>query len=412
MKFKRHALFYVLRIMEVVMQLTVFVMLLMLAYAFVSANVTSFLPYLLVVSLPIVVLYFARRHVHQGILLIMIHVGVILYMLLVGNTEEEKIANVLVGIILMIVSINLRTRELKNKPEKMPVGLVGLFIVGVILGNYLELDTLAKASIYYGEVYILLQVIYRNFNNLHGFIQSNCELTTLPIKQMLSVNTFIMTILVTLCGGVMLLFHNSSVNHMLRSIVILIKDSILFVIKFLFSLFQHSEDKSVIKEKVQEKGLEELNELAKNNIWVDIINGIMMVLGIALVIIVVVAAIVSIVMAFVRLIRKMSSLNTGEDVKEFILSKEIREFRLRHHRIDASEKSTNAKIRKLYKSIVIKNAEKCGDKINASMVPRDISNLYIHGDQNTATDIYEKARYSNQQITQEEIEVLKEYKKR
>jgi len=337
----------------------------------------------------------------------MIHICAAAFIYIMGSTPAEKVVHIIAGAVLIIFSVSLSVKAQKDNQEKMPIGLISVFIVAVILGNYLESHIITLAGMYCGEVYIILQVVYHNFSNVNDFIMMNRDRTTLPVKQMITVNSFIMAILATLCIGVTLLFSNSYVNKMLHSVGLLMKDAVLSVLRFFFSLLNYKEEESVITEPIEENGLTELQALAQDSASSDIINGILTIFGIVLVTLVVIL----IIAGLVRLIKTMGSSRSGEDVKEFILAKERKEFRIRQKKKADREKSTNAKARKIYKSIVTKNAARCGNKINDSMVPADISKLYINGDQNLATDIYEKARYSNQQVTQQEVEALKKYRK-
>lgn len=400
-------LVYCLRISEVVMQALVFFIILLMLYAFVSTRDISIVTCLLVSVLPVFVLYIARRHVHNGVILFMIHICAAAFIYIMGSTPAEKVVHIIAGAVLIIFSVSLSVKVQKDNQEKMPIGLISVFIVAVILGNYLESHSITLAGMYCGEVYIILQVVYHNFSNVNDFIMMNRDRTTLPVKQMITVNSFIMAILATLCIGVTLLFSNSYVNKMLHSVGLLMKDAVLSVLRFFFSLLNYKEEESVITEPIEENGLTELQALAQDSASSDIINGILTIFGIVLVTLVVIL----IIAGLVRLIKTMGSSRSGEDVKEFILIKERKEFRIRQKKKADREKSTNAKARKIYKSIVTKNAARCGNKINDSMVPADISKLYINGDQNLATDIYEKARYSNQQVTQQEVEALKKYRK-
>lgn len=397
-----------LRILEAGMQILVFfIILFMLSYTFVTEHDTRIITCLFISSIPVFVLYIARHHIHNSIVLFILHIGVAAFIFSMGNTAEEKVAYIIMGAILIIFSVSLCIKEQRENSEKLPVGLIGVFIGAVILGNYLGFDMITGAGIYCGEIYIILQVIHHNFSNVNHFIVLNRESKTLPAKQMIAVNTFIMSILITLCFGVIQIFGNGYVNRLLLSIVTLIKDAVFFVLRFLFSFGNHEVKEPAAPNTLKDKGMAEFNALTQDSIWTNILNTIVTIIGIALII----GFVILITVGLVRLVKRMGSSYSGEDVKEFIISKQNRESKIRRGRKEEREITSNAKARKIYKSVVTKNAAKSGNKIIASMVPADISKLYINGDQNTATDIYEKARYSNKQITQEEIDTLKKYRK-
>jgi hypothetical protein len=411
MSFRNGGLLFCLRGLEVIMQVLIFfIILFALSNTFVTASSTNVMSSLLGIVCPILVLYLARHHVRKGIFLFIIHIGVAFYMIMIGNSLEEKAVTILVGIILIIFSLVLSTKEDRGKEEKIPVGLGILFVVAVLLGDYMGTSILTKAGIYCGEIYIIVHVLYYNLSNLYEFIVINRDISSIPVKQMMVVNSFLMTILVTLSTGVMLLFGNTYITKMLLSFVTLIKEAIIFTLKILLSLFKSGDSKEIISDTIEKSKLFDFANETQDSAWVDILEGIWRVLEIVLVILAITLFIIGVVITLVRLLNRMSSSSSEKDTKEFIIIKEIRRSFTRHSKKGSTDYSANGKIRKLYKALVIRNATKSGNIIKSSMVPKDISDQYIQGNSSMATEIYERARYSNRQITQEDIEVLKKIK--
>ena len=60
--------------------------------------------------------------------------------------------------------------------------------------------------------------------------------------------------------------------------------------------------------------------------------------------------------------------------------------------------------------MILKNAKKRGEQVQNYMQPSEITNAYVTSHQEEITAIYEKARYSNQSVTKEELEQLKKYR--
>ena len=108
-----------------------------------------------------------------------------------------------------------------------------------------------------------------------------------------------------------------------------------------------------------------------------------------------------------NLFKKMNVTTKEQDVKEFIFAKDIRERSIKRRTKSDLDKKLNKKVRSIYKAMVTRNATKKHNIINASMTPTEISNLYINQERETVTSIYEKARYGNDEVTKEEITILK-----
>ena len=112
-------------------------------------------------------------------------------------------------------------------------------------------------------------------------------------------------------------------------------------------------------------------------------------------------------MYFMKLVRNMNVTTEEQDVKEFIFAKDIRDRSIKRRKWSDFDNKLNKKARNIYKAMVTRNAIKKHDKIKASMTPTEISNLFINQESETATSIYEKARYGNEEVTKEEITILK-----
>lgn len=405
---KNRILVYSINLIEIVLQALIFLAVsLVLSFALFPTEDASVFMCIMVSVVPIVVLYIARFVIGNGLIIFIIHIAVALLIFNAGRTSEESLSYVIMGIAEFIFSMLLRSKGHKRESEKMPVPLIAVFMAVIIIGDFVENEMLAAYGLFAGVVYIILNILHRNLTNFNAFIVINRGTANFPLKQMSMVNGFIMFILITICGGVMLICGNKYVYNMFSAITAVGGDIGTVILRFLFSLFGRGEAEEVGMSGMPEKSAGALPEPEAAN---ELMKAILDAIAFIVMTIIVVALLIGLTVMIVRLIRNLKSHNDLEsDVKEFITPEGISLFNLKRQKRERTDKSEqmNIRARKLYKATVKKNAGKMGRSISDNMFPADISEQYIYGRKDEATQIYEKARYSNKQITKEEIECLK-----
>lgn len=395
-----------LRLMQIAMQFLVFlVSLIFLSHLSLFAEQTHMGTYLYLTVFPVLLLYIARFFVRNGFVLFLLHILIFPILLKIGNTAGMPWSYGAMSLIWVIGSISFRTKHTRD--ERISEILVVVFIATALFGNFTKSDMMIKTGLYTGVAFILLQILYYNFINFNYFIETNRSLTTLPVHQMLTVNFFIMGIVILVCTGSAFLFGHPAIEKMVLSAGRGLKYGISFLLRFLFR-GNREQINSPLPEKIMaEKPMEMLPIAANDSIWTDILNGIGIGIGVIAGIGIIIFLFIKLYTTFINLIRNMNAAQNEQDEKEFILAKEFREFRIKRKKNSEKDKSLNKKVRNLYKTIVTKNASKQGGRIKATMMPHEISNLYIHGEVDIATSIYEKARYGREEMTKEDVERLK-----
>lgn len=410
---KNSTLWWTLRILEIGMQILLFfIVLLMLFYHSITADVADILSCLLLSGFPVLVLYLARLFVKNNILITLVHICVAAFLLMFGENGEEKLAYILLGAALMIYSLSLSGAHQKPNSEKIPIGFACLFIIAMFLGKQAGVNNMVMAGMYSGSMFLVLEILYLNFDSVNKYISMNHGIANLPVKQIISVNAFQMSVLVTLFGGIVFLFSNRYVSRVVEKISGFVADTIRFVLKAIFSIGKDFKSEGLTHQALEGgKGLNELWALVEDSLWMDILNAIGMIFGslIGMVFLIVLSAAVTII-----LLKKLKNLSFGaeSDVKEFLIPRDIVEFQFKNSR-KKKERGTgdNRKVRKLYKSHVLKRASQKGDAISAAMMPDEISKRYVPDVARQVTDIYEKARYGDGMITREEIISFRDYLK-
>lgn len=395
-----------LRVMQIAMQFLVFlVSLIFLSHLSLFAEQTHMKTYLFLTAFPVLVLYIARYFIRNGFVLFFLHILIFPLLVKIGNIAGMPWSYGAMSLIWVIGSITFRTKHTRN--ERMPEILVVVFIATVLFGNFIKSDMMIKTGLYTGVGFILLQILYYNFINFNYFIETNRTLTSLPIHQMLTVNFFIMGIVILVCVGSAFLFSHPAIEKMVLSTGRVLKYGISFLLRLLFR-GNHEQVNPPLPEKIMTEGpLNMLPIEAKDSIWTDILNGIGTGIGVIVGIGIIIFLFIKLYTTFINLIRNMNAAQNEQDEKEFILAKEFKEFRIKRKKNNEKDKSLNKKVRNLYKVIVTKNASKQGGSIKATMTPHEISNLYIHGEVDVATSIYEKARYGREEVSREDVERIK-----
>ena len=410
---KNNLLWSFLRILEMGMQvLTFFIILLMLSYHIIGVSAAGILGCLLMSGLPVVALYFARLLIRNNMLNVVCHMAVAVFLFFSGVTPEEKLAYILLGVALLIYSFSLSNSGKKGGAEKIPIGFFCLFVVAAMLGKTAGLENIKWSGIYGGSIFIIFQVLYLNFDNVNKYLCMNQEIAHLPVKQIVAVNTFQMSILVTLFCGIMILFSNKYVNRAVEIISGFVGGFITYVLRVIFSLGKDYKPKSVLTGGPGEgNGMEQMWAIVEESIWTDILNAIGMIFGSVLGVVLVIGFCVLII---VVVLKKLKNISFGgeSDVKEFIVPGDVVEFQWKRKKRGKQEKGSgsNFKARMLFKSRVMKAAAGRGEQIRATMMPHEISKLYLGAQEKDVADIYEKARYSKETVTGEEIAVLKKLK--
>lgn len=401
-----------LRFMELTMQIMVFALILMLVLiGFFGRENDSAVRCLAVMGIPCVILYIVRGWCKSRVVTTAAHVLSFLYAIIITADSTERVAYIAVITGLIIYSGLLILNEKVNQGEQIPVGMIALFVGGMFVGLLTERKTIEEWSLYFGIAFILIQVFYHNLNNMNAIMLMNREISNFPAASMVSVNFFIMSVVGILCVGAMVLVNNQYVYRMMDGI----GSIFVILLRYIFKLLQHSDENEVVTEELITKepdmqSNEFILEEIKTGLFQDILNGIAMVLGVVLS----VAIIICLVAALVRLLRRFKGAGIpGGDIKEFIAPEEISTFPVKHRKTEHEyiAGSNNAKARKLYKSIVKKAAVKKGRTITDSMMPGEISGQFIAYNTEEATSIYERARYSNTEVTGSDIEILKKLKK-
>lgn len=399
--------------MELVMQVMVFSMALMLlVMVFFGRHGMEAFRCIIAAGVPVTALFLVRTFVKSRPFTIAAHAAVFVFAFMFGGNGVEKASFCLVCSALIFYSMFLTINEKRRFDGRMPLGGIFLFIGALITGSVTEVLTVEQWALYFGIVFIIVQIIYHNLENMNHFMVMNREVSDFPAKQFVSVNMFIMTIVLTLCAGIMVISNNKYIYKMLD-----VLSGLLFrMARFFFGMLARGDVSEIpeAEEIPADRGLmEELNDLLSDwdtGLLEDILNG----LAVIIMVIVLVGAVIGTAAALVRTLRRVKGAAGLEgDIKEFVEPEgvEIRRLRRKKSGEAAGGDPKNIKARKLYKAMAGKNALRQGKEISGNMMPEEISRKYIPAEADAVTEIYEKARYSRAEVSKEELELLKAVRK-
>ncbi|MBO5336656.1 MAG: DUF4129 domain-containing protein [Lachnospiraceae bacterium] len=416
---KNRVLWCLLRSMEAAMQILLFfVVLLMASCQFISRNLWGIGKCFLLAALPVLVLYLTRLWAQNNVLILLTHIFVAVLVVTRGSTGDEIFAYIILSVSLLVFSLSIGGVAIKrdsatkrNSAEKLPLGFVCLFVVAMVLGRQMEFVQLESIGMYGGALFIILQILYMNFDSVNKYIVLNQGIANLPVKQIVWVNSFQMSVLVILFCGVTYLFGNSYVGRMVESISGFLGSVMKCLLRLLFSFGKDGRTKVYVPDESfgGGRGMQELWAIVEDTIWRDILNGIGMIFGS-------VVGSISIIglsaLLLVLIIKKLKSMSFGgeSDIKEFMVPTDVIEFFVSPKKKTEEEEARglNRKVRKLYKSYVKKRAVQKQGMVKGTMLPAEISETYVEKETVRVTEIYEKARYGSEPVSAEEWKRLKE----
>ncbi len=408
--YKNTVIVYIIRLIELLMQIMVFSLTYMfILIGFMGREDFSPLACIAIAGIPVSVLYIVRGWCTDRAVTILAHAAAVLPAFIIMADKIAMAAYIVVYAAMIIYSIGLILGKKNHTDEHMAVGMVLYFITVMIVGEVTKRAVIEQWALYFGIVFIILEVLYHNINNMNDIMIMSHDVKNFPAKQMVSVNAFIMTAVAVICIGAMFIIDNPYVYRMLDAL----KNIIFAFLRIIFGFIGGgTEDEPIIEEPAAPEAPNEGMQLPmESGIIQDILNGLAMILGIAMIIMVVIC----IAAALVRLMKKMhGSDGVSGDIREFVApdEKKVRLDRTKRRAEHATAGAVDMKVRRIYRSMVIHGAKKKKLSVSYNMTPGEISEKYITVLADDATELYEKARYSNDELSDAELELMKDIKKK
>lgn len=421
--------------LELCLQLTAFIALAAAVHMGLLKKETDGVIPCIFVAVGVAVGFFARKYINRFSVFMLIHALLIVFVAFGGGDGAGIGINIVVMIIYSIYSINLKNkaverRDLDNSPagrlvdeeeqkeaalrsmvagERVPIGLLAIIFIGYLIGYVNESTITMNVEMALSIIFILLQVVSRNLQRLFEVFSLNIKKNDFPAKQMWSVNKFVNATVIILIFLGMMIFYNGEYGNIFSIIAGFFSVIVRYlgkIIIFLLGLFGREGDtvsmetESSIEETTEETATAEVIESSQA------LNALFY--GVAFVLI-----LAAVVWLLYMLKKYVSNFNRakkqGMDYIEFIKDNG-EETETEKSEISRKIKTTRGErnVRKLYKKRVLKGAR--GKELDLASTPIELTRDNITTDDelaNTITHIYEKARYSNEKITDEEVKIMK-----
>lgn len=294
------------------------------------------------------------------------------------------------------------------------VYFVIMFVLMMFITIYRGFDRLRTDIYVSGIVYMVLFFVRMYLRNISKLVATAELGNNVTQKRLLKANTMIVVPFIALMVVAMTLFQAEVTAEMIRKFLGMIANGLAYIIVFLIMLFSGGEVERTYEPLVQNRPME--LGYGDNPAWLDMIYRILeYLLYIALtglIIYLLVKLVVKIVKFYnTRSTNKLRQRQFGDmtEVSEHIVSTKSKAHRSRRKLY--SRMSNREKIRYLYRKFVLKTS-RAGYDIRKNHTPdercKDMVEYLIDGNKKATkavnlTSEYDKARYSDDEITDEDV---------
>lgn len=414
--------------------------------AFIIFGVThkpaEYMPYALLVAVPVVVTYFIRKYVHPLFLFTIIHVAFVIGAVLLGRTEAEMTAYFVSVLVVCIRSFgirlaNVRKTEYMNTSrfstdiedvsedekkatlqagERMSVLYCVVMVIGSITGAAVGSTVLVNMETVLFVVFVLLSFAGNQFKELNEMFISNTGKSEFPAKRITGINMIMIVVVSGLMIIGMLVFYNGKYGNIFSVLGTGIMFFVKYFLKFLLAIMHEKDEEISMPEDPTDAPEEEIGEIP-DDLWQE--NSTMSALFTAFSVVVIVALVGLVIYLIYKYARKFKTAkdDNGDEI-EFIGNSRKEERRIKKARKQAEKADipVNVQYRRAFKKAVLSDRKKEHDNESlVSMQPEDITKSRITSEADTAAKItggYEKARYSDKNISKEELEFMLDFMKK
>lgn len=421
--------------LEALLQIVVFVSLTSALAALLYPNDGFLLYKCFLIVVPVVLGNMSRKYIHKFKLFVFVHILMIIAAVSVSSNDSELAVNVISVVVYVAYSIRLKNFAIQTQlsaasttmldsevekeaalrslveGEKVSLYCAVCMIIGYFAAYYKGNSVVMELEIALCIIFVVLQIIYGNVLSLYQVFRINKDKTNFPAIQMKKVTAFV-TITVTamiLLG--MMVFYNGEYGN----IFTLVKNGLYSVAKFfvrLLLMFLGAFGKNAKETPVEETTKEAETEEPETTIFEDADGSdFMEALAEAFGLVLIIACIIGIIYVVREYIKNFNSAKKiGRDYIENVKPKEDSEVVEKPVIVNQRKETKSEKnVRKIYKRLVLKGNK--GKAPDVSHTPDRLTTDNITDDKALAdeiTYIYEKARYSNENVSKSDIDKMKQ----
>ena len=395
--------------------------------AFVILGLTnksdSYIIATLLMAVPVIITYAARKNIYKNFLFMLIHAALLITAIIIGNGDAESTAYFVSVLAVCIRSVSIRVANAR-KTEYMNEPLYGNQFADVTqedkkaaLQAGERMSPLVNYEIVLFVLFVLLAFLANQLKELNSLFISNAGKSEFPAERITGINMIMVMVVSGLMILGMILFYSGDYGNIFTLIGSGFAAVIRMVMKLFLRLIREKEEVSTIPEDsvnpvTDDDVVKGDNDLAFTD------NPVMSALFTAFAIVLVIALVVFIVYMIIRYAKnfKKSQDNNGDEI-EFIGNDRRTEARIkrRQRAEEAKNMPVNMQYRKAFRKAAIKSSKAARDSDGKSlenMQPQDITINRITDDADAAdriTESYEKARYSDKNISKEELEFMLDF---
>ena len=402
----------------------------------------SYLAYAVLIVIPVVAVYFARKYIKSLFLFIVVHAVFLVISVILGNTQAESTAYFVSVLAVCIRSIsirmaNVRKTEYMNESmfstntedvsedekkavmqttEHMSVLYGIVMIVGSTIGGQNGSTRLVSFE---AVMFILFVILFLAGNQLKGLSDlfiSNTGKSEFPAHRITGINMIVILAVSGLMLIGMLLFYRGESGNIFTVIGTVLGFLFKPLLKLLL-IIMHEKDESLPEQNTTTPTTDDDGSYVNMDAQQFDDNPVMqsVFMAFAVVVIVVLAAVV--VYLIIKYARKFKeSRDENGDKVEFIgESRHERKIKRQKSKSYSTEIQINEQFRKAFKKAAASKKSGKNEGLNAKlnyMQPEDITIKRITDDREAAgriTESYEKARYSDKNISKEELEFMLDF---
>lgn len=415
--------------------------------AFVILGLTnkpdSYIIATLLMAVPVIITYAARKNIHKNFLFMLIHAALLITAIIIGNGDAESTAYFVSVLAVCIRSVsirvaNARKTEYMNEPlygnqfadvtqedkkaalqagERMSPLYCLVMVAGSLYGGSAGNRLLVNYETVLFVLFVLLAFLANQLKELNSLFISNAGKSEFPAERITGINMIMVMVVSGLMILGMILFYSGDYGNIFTLIGSGFVAVVRIVLKLFLRLIREKEEVSTMPEDsvnpvTDDDVVKGDNDLAFTD------NPVMSALFTAFAIVLVIALVVFIVYMIIRYAKnfKKSQDNNGDEI-EFIGNDRRTEARIkrRQRAEEAKNMPVNMQYRKAFRKAAIKSSKAARDSDGKSlenMQPQDITINRITDDADAADRItasYEKARYSDKNISKEELEFMLDF---
>ncbi len=357
----------------------------------------------LYIGVVIIIFYITNMCVKKGKVAFLLHFAAVASIVFVVNgTAEDKL-------IVLVPAIFLAYYSMKRKSEAPFLALdMGILVGCFIIGGTIPAESGIVIPFYGTVIYVISYLIWYNLRNLNEFVIEHGSIKSFNAEQAVNVNSVMLAIFMVFCCIGMYVITKLNLQNIIRGTLLGLWRGVLALWHALdlempkggYELEQALEAKP--KHETSDLGL--MMEMSEGNMILDLIAAAF-------------AAIILVCM-LIMLLKSLKNLRYqkcyNSDVKEFVKPTfNVRKNAEKREKTNFFWNAPNdVAVRKLYQDLIKKKLKR-GQSVDEKDTPCEITEGVVGWDDNSRilTELYEKARYSEEKISGEEVTEMRNLRK-